>query len=199
MIALASPAAELIFQGGRFSSSDARECALYFAVFSIATALWAAQAIYARAFYAVGNTFIPMAAGTAVTLASFPMYDALYHWHGALGLAIASDLGIALQTIAIAVLLHRYRLVSVASLDFAELGRCLLAGSTAGFAIWAVFHWGGRLLNLFIDPVHLLHGRWLDLFILISGSGIWLLIARWVLDMSGSALPKVALKRLGIR
>src|SRR5580692_7823561 len=51
MVALAVPLVDLIFIGGRFSSADARECALYFAVFSISISLWSAQAIYARAFY----------------------------------------------------------------------------------------------------------------------------------------------------
>jgi putative peptidoglycan lipid II flippase len=103
MVALAAPLVELLFLGGRFSSADSRQCAAYFAVFSVTMFLWAAQAIYARAFYAAGNTFIPMAAGTVVTLISWPMYASLYHWHGAMGLAIASDLGIALQTRTIAV------------------------------------------------------------------------------------------------
>ena len=98
MVALAAPLVELLFMGGRFSAADARECAGYFAVFSVSLFLWSAQAIYARAFYAAGNTFVPMAAGTVVTLVSLPIYAALYHWHGAMGLAIASDIGIALQT-----------------------------------------------------------------------------------------------------
>ncbi len=56
MVALAAPLVELLFMGGRFSPSDARECAGYFAIFSISLFLWSAQAIYARAFYAAGNT-----------------------------------------------------------------------------------------------------------------------------------------------
>ena len=35
MVALAAPLVELVFLGGRFSSGDARECAAYFAVFSV--------------------------------------------------------------------------------------------------------------------------------------------------------------------
>ena len=51
------------------------ECAAYFAVFCLSMFLWSAQAIYARAFYAAGNTFVPMAAGTVVTLVSLPIYS----------------------------------------------------------------------------------------------------------------------------
>ena len=95
MVALGWPAIDLVFTGGRFSAADARECAAYFAVFSVSLFLWSAQAIYARAFYAAGNTFAPMVAGTIVTVVSLPIYAALYHWRGAMGLAIASDIGIA--------------------------------------------------------------------------------------------------------
>jgi putative peptidoglycan lipid II flippase len=199
MVALAVPLVELLFVGKRFSPGDARECALYFAVFSVAMFLWAAQAIYSRAFYAAGNTFVPMAAGTVVTLVSWPIYAALYHWHGAMGLAIASDLGIALQTGAVAVLLHQRQMVSLASLDFKEMGRCLLAGLASGAAVWAAIWAVGRL------PLHLLHSRvpaqirWADLFLLILGCGLWVVVARWVLEKSGSVLPRVAMQRLGLR
>jgi putative peptidoglycan lipid II flippase len=35
-----------------------------------------------------------------------------------------------------------------------------------------------------------------DLTILMAGSGLWLLVAKIVLDRTGSALPRVAMKRL---
>ena len=123
MIALGRPAIDLVLTGGRFTAGEARECAAYFAVFSLSLFLWSAQAIYARAFYAAGNTFVPMVAGTIVTLVSLPIYDVLYKTQGATGLAIASDVGIALQTLLIALLLHQRRMVSLASLDYRELAR----------------------------------------------------------------------------
>jgi hypothetical protein len=39
---------------------------------------------------------------------------------------------------------------------------------------------------------------WIDLAVLVAGSALWLLITRWVLEKSGSALPRVAMKRLGM-
>jgi putative peptidoglycan lipid II flippase len=199
MAALAAPLVELIFLGGRFSAADSRQCAAYFAVFSISLFLWSAQSIYSRAFYAAGNTFLPMAAGTAVTLVSLPIYAALYHAQGAMGLAIASDLGITLQTVALALLLHQRRMVSIASLDFAEMGRCLLASLVGGAAVWAVFTWlfgkFGHLLG-----AHLLRQtRSIDFAILIVGAALWMAVAAAVLEKTGSALPRVVLKRLGWR
>jgi putative peptidoglycan lipid II flippase len=198
MVALAAPLVQLLFLGRRFSSADARECAAYFAVFSVSLFLWSAQAIYARAFYAAGNTFLPMLASTVVTVVSWPVYAGLYHLYGVMGLAIASDLGIALQTATIAVLLHQRRMVSLASLDYAELGRCLLAALVSGAAVWAlVWGLGGLLghLNLLHRPAQI---RWTDAAELLAGTLVWVLVAGWVLERTGSALPKVAMKRLGL-
>jgi putative peptidoglycan lipid II flippase len=198
MVALAVPIVELLFVGRRFSSDDARECAVYFAVFSISLFLWSAQAIYSRAFYAAGNTFIPMVSGTAVTLVSWPIYAVMYHWQGAMGLAVASDVGIAMQTVTIAVLLHQRRMVSLASLEFAEMGRCLVAGLAGGVVVWTVI-WGlGKLPNHLLQPQGAFAIRMTDLAVLVAGSALWVVIAKWVLEKTGSALPKVAMKRLGL-
>ncbi len=196
MVSLGLPLVDLIFVGGRFTPSDARECAGYFAVFSVSVFLWSAQAIYARAFYAAGNTFAPMLAGTIVTLFSLPIYAALFHWKGAMGLAIASDIGIAIQTVTIAVMLHEKQMVSLASLDFHEMGRCALAAATGGLAVWAIFTW---LLGVFwrvLGTDLASASRWVDLAILLLATGLWLGIAKWILEKSGSMLPQVAIKRL---
>jgi putative peptidoglycan lipid II flippase len=198
MVALGAPTVELFFLGGRFSSADARECAAYFAVFSLSLFLWSAQSIYARAFYAAGNTFIPMAAGTAVTLVSLPIYAALYHWQGAMGLAIASDLGIALQTVSVAVLLHEKRMVSLASLDYAEMGRCLTAALASCAAVWLAVAGLNAMLARFGVQYSNAQIRWTDLAVLVGGSALWLAIASWVLEKAGSALPRVMMKRLGM-
>jgi putative peptidoglycan lipid II flippase len=199
MVALAAPLVELLFLGGRFSSADSRECAAYFAVFSISLFLWSAQAIYARAFYAAGNTLLPMTAGTVVTLVSLPIYASLYHWHGAVGLAIASDIGIALQTVTIAVLLHRRRMVSLASLDYPELGRCLLAALASGGVVSIVIRALGRLPSHFFGAYLATHLRVTDLALLVAGTAVWVAITASVLEKTGSALPRVMMKRLGLR
>jgi putative peptidoglycan lipid II flippase len=196
MVSLGLPMVDLIFVGGRFSAADARECATYFAVFSVSMFLWSAQAIYARAFYAAGNTFAPMAAGTVVTLVSLPIYALLFQLYGAMGLAIASNIGIAIQTVTIAVMLHQKEMVSLASLDYAEMGRCAVAGVTGGAVVWGIFT---GLLGMFwrvLGRDMAATSRWVDLAILLLGTGLWFGIAKWVLEKSGSMLPSVVLKRL---
>ena len=203
MIALGRPAIDLVLTGGRFTPADARQCAAYFAVFSVSMFLWAAQAIYARAFYAAGNTFVPMVAGTIITVISLPIYSALYNAQGAIGLAYASNIGIAMQTLVIAILLHRRRMVSLASLDYAEMGRCLLAALAGGGAV-ALLSWAiGSALGYFSSHLHGAHllrqAHTADLAILIAGIMLWLAVVKVILDKTGSALPKVALKRLRLQ
>jgi putative peptidoglycan lipid II flippase len=198
MVALGKPLVDLIFIGGRFSAGDARECAVYFAVFSISMFLWSAQAIYSRAFYAAGNTMAPMVAGTVITLISLPIYASLYHWQGAMGLALASDIGIALQTGTIAVMLHARRMVSLASLDYAEMGRCLLAAVVSGAGVWAVIEWlGGAVVRHWGSHLPV-QSRWTDLLVLVAGTVLWGVMVKWALEKAGSALPEVAMKRLGL-
>jgi putative peptidoglycan lipid II flippase len=191
MIALSGPVVGLIFLGGRFSADDVHATAGYFAVYSVSLFLWSAQAIYARAFYAAGNTLVPMVAGTVITLVSLPIYTGLYHWQGALGLAMASDTGIAIQTLTLAVLLHQRRMVSLASLDVRELGRCVVAGVAAGAVV------GGAIAGVVrFMPAP---SRMANAVLLLAGSGMWALVTGLVLDWTGSALPRVAMKRLGWR
>jgi putative peptidoglycan lipid II flippase len=191
MISLGKPAIDLVFTGGHFSRGDASQCFAYFAVFSISMSLWSAQAIYSRAFYAAGNTFVPMAAGTIATLISLPIYFGLFHSLGAMGLAVASDIGIAMQTLAVAGLLHQRRMVSLASLDYREMARCLASGVAAGVVTWITFAWiAGMLIHT--------RSRWFDLVLVVLGGALWMGISSFVLKQTGSELPRVLMKRLRI-
>ncbi len=194
MIALAQPIVGLIFGGGRFTPNDVRQTALFFALYTLSLFLWSAQAIYARSFYAAGITWLPMLASTVIVLAAFPLYGLGYRWYGAAGLALASDAGIALQAVSLAVLLHRRRMVSLAGLDYAELGRCLLAAMVSGAGVGVVFWWLGGALHRAAPG----RTQWIDLVVLVAGSALWVVIVKWVLEKTGSALPRVAMKRLGM-
>jgi putative peptidoglycan lipid II flippase len=195
MIVLATPAVALVFAGGEFSFANARLCALYFAIFSLSMFLWSAQAIYARAFYAAGNTRLPMIASTIITAISLPIYAGLHHSFGVVGLTVASNIGIAMQTCTIAVLLHQRRMVSLASLDYGELGRCLAASLAGGGAAWLAVRGVGALLAL--PSAHSV--RWTYMTEVVAGTAVWLPLTMLVLEKTGSALPRVLLKRLRLR
>jgi putative peptidoglycan lipid II flippase len=206
MIALAQPIVGLIFGGGRFTPGDVHYTALFFALYTLSLFAWSAQAIYARAFYAAGITWLPMLASTIILFVAFPLYGIGYRMSGAGGLAVASDIGIALQALVLALLLHKRRMVSLASLDFGEMGRCLFAGLVSGGAValatWAVARALTQALGdsaAHSGPAHA-HGagRLAALAMLLAGTAVWLVLTKWILDRIGSALPRVITKRLGL-
>ncbi len=131
LVAAALPAMDLALRRGRFTFADSQTAATYFAVFSISLALWTAQALYARAFYATRDTLTPMVAATAITLASIPLFLLLFRAWGVMGLAIASDVGILAQAVVLAWLLGRRGLVPLDAMPWAELMKAL---ATAMFA-----------------------------------------------------------------
>ena len=132
MMAAALPLIDLVYRRGRFLFSDTQTTAIYFFWFALSLALWSAQGLYARAFFAAGDTFTPMAAVTAITVASLPVYSFLFHRLGVIGLAFASDIGIGINLLALAWLLHYRKLVSLAGLRWDELGKSALTSIVAG-------------------------------------------------------------------
>jgi putative peptidoglycan lipid II flippase len=138
MIATATPLIDLVYRRGRFMFSDSQETALYFFWFSLSLCFWAAQGLYSRAFYASGNTLVPMVATSLITLASIPVYAALFRQFSTVGLAMASDLGIIANTLALAFLLHRRQLVRVSELRWAEIGKAGITAAVAGLLSYRV-------------------------------------------------------------
>jgi len=132
MVAVAVPLVDLVYRRGSFTFADSQSTALYFLWFSLSLALWSSQALYARAFYASGNTLTPMVASTLITLASLPMYRFLFHQLSVTGLAIASDIGIAANAVAIALLLHIRGMVPLRGMNWKELGKAALIGAVSG-------------------------------------------------------------------
>ena len=94
--------------------------------------LWSAQGLYARAFYAAGDTMTPMVAVTIITAVSLPVYATLFRTFGAVGLAWASDIGIGMNLLALAWLLHHKKLVSLGGLRWGELGKAFVTATVAG-------------------------------------------------------------------
>jgi putative peptidoglycan lipid II flippase len=132
MMAAAFPLIDLVYRRGRFLVSDTQTTAIYFFWFSLSLALWSAQGLYARAFYAAGDTLTPMAAVTIITSASLPVYSLLFHRYGVVGLAAASDIGIGANLLALAWLLHYRKMVSLATLRWDELGKSAVTAVLAG-------------------------------------------------------------------
>src|SRR5882724_10347759 len=126
MMAAALPVIDLVYRRGRFSLGDSHITATYFFWFALSLACWCAQGLYARAFYAAGDTLTPMIACTIITLASLPVYSILFSKFSFVGLAAASDIGILANTLALALLLHSRGLVRWDGLPWRELAKALV-------------------------------------------------------------------------
>ena len=132
MMAAALPLIDLVYRRGKFLFTDTQTTAIYFFWFSLSLALWSAQGLYARAFYAAGDTVTPMVAVSVITVASLPLYSVLFHAFGVVGLAWASDIGIGVNLIALAWLLHRKKFVSLGEMRWLELGKAVVVAVAAG-------------------------------------------------------------------
>jgi putative peptidoglycan lipid II flippase len=132
MMVAAIPLIDLVYRRGKFSFADTQTSAVYFFWFSLSLVLWSAQGLYARAFYAAGDTLTPMVAVSVITLASLPIYSILFHTFGVVGLAWASDIGIGVNLAALAGLLHYKKLVPLGGLRWGELGKAALVAAVAG-------------------------------------------------------------------
>jgi putative peptidoglycan lipid II flippase len=178
MVAAALPLVDLVFRRGHLHFTDSQLTAIYFSWFAVSLAFWAAQSLYARAFYAAGNTLTPMIASSIITVASLPVYSALFRNFSIVGLVVASDLGIAANCLTMAILLHKRHLVSLRDIDWGEIGKVtaisVMAGiaSVKGFSL-VTLH-GGRIEDL--ESLGLAAVAWTVVVVL----GLWL---------TGSRLP----------
>jgi len=103
----------------------------------------------------------------------------LYHAFSARGLVIASDLGIAANCFAVAILLHQRGLVPLGSLEWKEIGKALLVSISAGFLGWQAT----RLINLSGSRVA-------DLEALVLLSVVWAVAVVLGLWLTKSKLPR---------
>ncbi len=193
MMAIAVPLIDLVYRRGVFTLADSEATAVYFFWFSLSLAMWSCQALYARAFYASGNTLTPMIATTLITVASLPIYSFLFRTLSITGLALAADLGITANALAIALLLHIRGMVPLGGMNWKELSKAALVGLVSGGLSYEVMR-----------SVPLTGSRRADLLALALGSltwaaavaaGLWLLRSELPADLrrkKPTAFPRVA-------
>jgi len=193
MMAISLPLVDLVYRRGQFTVANSTSTAGYFFWFSLSLALWSGQALYARAFYASGNTLTPMVASSLITLASLPVYKLLFHTLSVTGLAIASDVGIGANALAIALLLHIRGMVPFSGMNWRELGKAAVVGVVSGGLSYEVMR---------VVPLDGSHRADLTALVLASltwaaavAAGLWLLRSELPADLrrkKPSAFPRVA-------
>jgi putative peptidoglycan lipid II flippase len=93
IILLASDIIATVYGRGRYTPADVTATGMILVCFAVGIVSWGVQGIVARGFYAMRDTLTPMVVGTAVTLASLPLYAALMRSMEGPGLALATTCG----------------------------------------------------------------------------------------------------------
>jgi len=92
---------------------------------------------------------------------------------------VASDVGMAISTVTLAVLLHRCRLVHIQGLEYGELGRALVAALLGyGAVVWL------------LPTLHLARGHRGDFVAIGVGTLVWAAVCGGVLVGTGSRLVR---------
>ncbi|HVZ16815.1 MAG TPA: murein biosynthesis integral membrane protein MurJ [Terriglobales bacterium] len=187
MAATALPVIDIVYRRGRFTFADSSATAVFFLWFGISLAFWSAQAIYSRAFYAAGDTLTPMIATTAVTLAVIPIYGALFHAIGNVGLTIASDIGILVNVAVFAFLLHRKKMVPAGIMRWNELLKSLCTAIVAGALSYRIAQLievnGSRVRD--IERLALVSLTWAAATL----AGLWISRSQLLRDLRGKNTP----------
>lgn len=134
--ALAQPVVGMLFEYGRFGHADSVRTAAALVPLACGIAAWGGQSVLSRALYATGDTWRPMLATTAVTLAMLPVYAFGARWE-IVGLACAGTIGMSAQALTLA-MLSRARLGLALRPLMAGVGRGLIVAVGAGVAAFAV-------------------------------------------------------------
>ncbi|MGZ4815405.1 MAG: murein biosynthesis integral membrane protein MurJ [Terriglobales bacterium] len=187
MAATALPVIDIVYRRGRFTFADSQATAVFFFWFAISLAFWSAQAIYSRAFYAAGDTLTPMIATTAITVAVIPVYATLFHTFGNVGLPIASDIGILVNVVVFAALLHRKRMVPAGMLHWGELMKSLVTAIVAGGLSYRIAQLvdlnGSRARDL--ERLALASLTWAA----AAMAGLWITRSQLLRDLRGKNVP----------
>ena len=107
MIAVAEPTLGFIFEGGRFSASEAAAAAPLLQIFLLSVPFWVVQQVIGRAFYACQNTLTPALVGTLATVLAVPLYWPAVRFLGPSGVALLTTLCLFVYTLTLSLVWGR--------------------------------------------------------------------------------------------
>jgi len=165
LAALSVPVVGILFEYGRFQHADTLRTAAALVPLAFGVAAWGAQSVLSRALYATGDTWRPMLATTAVTVAMLPVYKYFSHWE-IVGLAAAGTLGMSAQALTLAVLCR-------ARLGLAP--RPLLVGVLRGLLVALVAGLAALLVDRSCAPIFVAPRSGYVARLAVAGSA-WMLI-----------------------
>lgn len=146
ILALSQPAVRVVYERGEFGSQDTVLTATALVFYGLSIPAWGAHQIYARAFYARRQMWIPVIIGTTGTVAAIGVYWWFSRYDEA-GFALASTLAMILYTVTLALAWHRRAGREGVSEILGSLARSALGAAVAAPLAWLVVNWlsGGVL------------------------------------------------------
>ena len=130
--------ATVVYGRTRMSAEQLSEIGACLGWISIGLGAWCVQAVVARGFYALGNTWLPAVLGTAVAVLAIPLYALAREELGARGLAAASSMAILAYAIALALLFRRRSGASTEVRAMEWIARAAVAVVAAILSGWAL-------------------------------------------------------------
>ncbi len=128
----------LFYERGEFTRYDTVSSAMALGYFSIGITFWGLQALVARGFYAMQDTWTPMLLATAALVLALPIYVSLADAMRFQGLALATSCGMALTVAVMAWGLHRKLPLPLAAVAVSLLRSAIVAGIAGACAWYAV-------------------------------------------------------------
>ena len=135
MMAAALPLIDLVYRlpHGHFVFADSQATATFFFWFSLSLVFWAAQGLYCALFTLPAIRLRPwLPAASSRSRRCRCIVPCTTH-SPAVGLALASDVGIAANCLAMAILVHQRKLVPWTELQWKELGKATITAVAAAF------------------------------------------------------------------
>jgi putative peptidoglycan lipid II flippase len=98
----------VVYGRSRLGTEQLLDMRLALALVSLGLPAWAISNLLSRGFFAMNNTWLSPLLGSAVTLATYPLYYFGGRWFGLVGLAVASSAAIAAYVLVLGWALRRY-------------------------------------------------------------------------------------------
>jgi putative peptidoglycan lipid II flippase len=187
IISVSLPLCDSLLRRGRFEFADSQKTALYLSCLAFSLVFWSLLMTYGRAFSAAMDTLTPAATGTLTAVFFFPVYRLFFHLWSTSGLAVASDLAVAVNVVSLAALLHCKGVARLTTLRCGEIVKVLGVAVAAGIV--------GRFA---IGVIHINGTRSADVRAIAFASVCWLSTVAMGLSITRSAMLNYVKERTGL-
>jgi len=176
---LAEPIVRVLFQRGEFGPADTAAMRPVLAIFAAGLPFLAFTTLVLRAFYAEKDTSTPVRAAALSFSVNLGLSLILMGKWGTLGLAVASNVALAIQAVHLQLILARRRPGLAFHHLRRDLGKILLATAAMAGVVRAIHHWWQRLApsGMTADAA--------GLVLIISCAAGFYAILLWVLRLEG--------------